>query len=274
MSRERDTNKKIRSILKRRNIIDDSVSEKLDFALRTKLVTILFLTMLLIPQCYHTAYVFNVGSHGGYKWYAWSYAIGIEGAILIFVINGWRWVSIGLSLATILTNYLYGKYGPTNIPHDVNLTISVLLGIVIAGFSHLYYNKLKEVQKAIRQVEDEEAILDGMETVTEREKIHECPQCGEKFETKAQLNGHITGHKKTHPHLWANNKYLGKEKIPNTKSVSKRDNSVDAFEKSDSGAYKANIYPTSVQNGTSKNGVESLDKKSNLQIEIPPIEEA
>ena len=133
----------------------DLPQEKIDRILKTKLVVVICLFLLLVAQVHHTVYVYSMATHEPTTpWYAWCYAIGIEGAILVFVVNGWRWQSMLFSLATILTNFLYGEYGQKEIPLAVNVTISVLLGGAIAGFSHLYYTKMKLIESIIDEVEN------------------------------------------------------------------------------------------------------------------------
>lgn len=199
---------RIHELLERRNAVDFSASEKIDRILKTKLVVVVCLFLLLVAQVHHTVYVYAMATHEPTTpWYAWCYAIGIEGAILVFVVNGWRWQSMLFSLATILTNFLYGEYGAKEIPIAVNVTISVLLGGAIAGFSHLYYTKMKLIEAIIDEVEN-----GNTEDEEEKEPVATCPKCKKHFYEAGKINGHITAHKRKNPEEWDGMTYLGNER--------------------------------------------------------------
>ena len=198
---------RINELLERRNAVDFAASEKIDRILKTKLTVVICLFLLLVAQVHHTVYVYGMATHENYTpWYAWFYAIGIEGAILVFVVNGWRWQSIMFSLATILTNFLYGEYGAKEIPLAINVTISILLGGAIAGFSHLYHTKMKIIESIIDEVENGN-IEDEKEV--EKEPVDVCPKCGKKFYDKGQINGHVSAYKRVEPEMWDGMIYKG-----------------------------------------------------------------
>lgn len=199
---------RIHELLERRNAVDFSASEKIDRILKTKLVVVICLFLLLVAQVHHTVYVYAMATHEAYTpWYAWCYAIGIEGAILVFVVNGWRWQSMLFSLATILTNFLYGEYGTKEIPLAVNITISILLGGAIAGFSHLYYTKMKLIESIIEEVENGNT----EDETKEKKPVDVCPKCGKHFYEKGQINGHISAYKRVEPEMWDGMQYKGKK---------------------------------------------------------------
>lgn len=202
------------------------VSEKIDVFLKSKLSILIFLLLLLIAQVKHTVYVFSLGSHESANFYAWIYAIGMEGAIMIFVVNGWRGISIAFSITTMLTNFMYGYYGVNQIPYPVTILISVMLSIAISGFSHLYYTRMKKQEEILKQAEQKNIDNIANEMAEKMSKPHICPypDCNESFSEQSKLNGHISAHKRKHPKEWWDGlSYVGPnnpEEVLNQKDMS------------------------------------------------------
>lgn len=217
-----NVNTRINEIVEQKDIKEYGVSSTVDRLLKTKLAIVVFLVMLLAAQVHHTVQVFSYGQE--ITWYAWSYSIGIEGAILIFVVNSWRFQSVLLSIATIVTNLLYGKYIAVGMPVEISVTISTMLGLSIAGFSHLYYVKMQQVNEAVekaeleerqRKIEEKEEAVSAaqqLKELTPKKPVATCPRpnCGKSFFEGGKINGHITAHKKKDPKsFWKGMEYVG-----------------------------------------------------------------
>lgn len=176
-------------------------------------VGLLALMMLLIPQVQHTIYVYENNSQHGPVWFSWCYAAGIDLAILIFTLRGWKRMAIGYLFATLATNIIYQFYP---IGWLAKIVLSVLLSITIYFFSELYKRE-KQQKEVIKKQESEEdqnkqvfakAIKMGIDVQI---NPYVCPECGEGFPTSKKLNGHISGHKAKKE--WTPEKYGEWEKL-------------------------------------------------------------
>ncbi|PKV50869.1 zinc finger double-stranded RNA-binding protein [Aquimarina sp. MAR_2010_214] len=153
---------------------------------------ILALTIILIPQVAHTVYVFSENSQYDNPWFAWFYAAGVDLAILIFTVRGWKKTAFIYLLGTIAHNVVYQFY-----PESVysSILIAIMLSGTIFSFSHLFYaDKPKD--------ESQEEKLDVFTQLQEHHielelKPYRCPECQKSFANTKQLNGHISGHKQT-----------------------------------------------------------------------------
>ncbi len=157
------------------------------------------LSLLLIPQVAHTVYVFKINSQYSAPWWSWSYVLGVDLAILIFTVKGWKKVAYAYFFGTLAHNLVYQFY-----PESVwsALLICVMLSATIFSFSHLFYagdklgsnanteNESETSQKAKRL----DALLEA--DIDIEFKPFKCPECNEAFATSKQLNGHISTHKK------------------------------------------------------------------------------
>ena len=157
------------------------------------------LSLLLVPQVAHTVYVFKINSQYHAPWWSWSYAMGIDLAILIFTVKGWKKVAIAYFFGTLAHNLVYQFY-----PESVwsALLICVMLSATIFSFSHLFYagDKLGTIEntevhsEASQEVERVQAMLEA--GIKIEMKPFECPECEDCFTSSKQLNGHISVHKK------------------------------------------------------------------------------
>lgn len=127
-------------------------------------------------------------------WFAWCYAIGVDLAILIFTVKGWKKTALIYLLGTIAHNLVYQFY-----PESIYGTI--LVGVMLSGtifsFSHLFYatktDKQKDQGKSMSELFDYLQV----QKIDYELKPHKCPECHKSFATAKQLNGHISGHKQT-----------------------------------------------------------------------------
>lgn len=155
---------------------------------------IVALTIILIPQVAHTVYVFQANSQYSDPWFAWCYAIGVDLAILIFTVKGWKRTALIYLLGTIAHNLVYQFY-PESIYGAI--LVGVMLSGTIFSFSHLFYATESHVQK------DQEKSLKALfaylkvQNIEFELKPHKCPECDKAFTNAKQLNGHISGHKQT-----------------------------------------------------------------------------
>lgn len=155
---------------------------------------IIALTIILIPQVAHTVYVFQANSQYSDPWFAWCYAVGVDLAILIFTVKGWKKTALIYLLGTIAHNLVYQFY-------PESIYGAILVGIVLSGtifsFSHLFYatksENTKDQGKSISELFDYLQV----QNIDYELKPHTCPECHKSFATAKQLNGHISGHKQT-----------------------------------------------------------------------------
>jgi hypothetical protein len=171
---------------------------------------IVVLTILLIPQIAHTVYVFNLNSQYRDPWFGWFYAVGVDSAVLIFTVKGWRKTAIVYLVGTFAHNVVY-QFWPESIASS--LLICVMLSATIYCFSHLFYSRPEkkiDIEKSPREKEAmllAEAKANGILIVA---LPFQCPECKEGFPNAKKLNGHISGHKSKNQ--WRSEKYAGWEK--------------------------------------------------------------
>lgn len=163
---------------------------------------IVALTIILIPQVAHTVYVFKENSQYEDPFFAWFYAIGVDLAILIFTVKGWKRTAFIYLFGTIAHNIVYQFY-PTSLYSSI--LIAVMLSGTIFAFSHLFY-----ATKSQPEPELEEPRIDTLELLKQSNvdielKPYRCPECQKSFASKKQLNGHISGHKQTDS--WSEDRY-------------------------------------------------------------------
>ncbi len=166
--------------------------------IKSKWFIVLVLLFLLVPQVAHSLYVFNANSQYNQPWFAWCYAIGVDGAILVFTTNGWVRTGVVYFVGTLATNMVY-LYFPEGIVSGV--LIGVMLSGSILTVTHLFHAKIKE-SEAAKQIEPEPEKPDLLEELKKHDiafeiQPHKCPECDTSFATAKQLNGHISGHKQT-----------------------------------------------------------------------------
>lgn len=155
---------------------------------------IIALTIILIPQVAHTVYVFDQNSQYINPWFAWCYAIGVDLAILIFTVRGWKKTALIYLLGTFAHNFVYQFY-PESIYSA--LLIGVMLSGTIFSFSHLFYAQPSDVTDSQKGTMD--TWLEYLHThhIAFELKPYQCPECHKSFVNSKQLNGHISGHKQT-----------------------------------------------------------------------------
>ena len=177
-----------------------------------KIVGILIMTILLIPQIAHTLYVFEANSHYQNPWFSWCYALGVDLAILVFTANGWIKTAFAYLFATLAHNLAY-QYMPVGVWSS--LLISVMQSVTLFSLCHLF---LKQEEKSKKSVTNSEPMTLIREQTTHIQKaidlgIHYvpypfiCPECKQPFASPKQLNGHISGHKNTQqwkPEIYGN----------------------------------------------------------------------
>ena len=156
------------------------------------------LLLLLIPQIAHTIYVFNINSQYTNPWFSWSYAVGVDLAILIFTVKGWMRTAYAYFAGTLALNLVYQFYPNSAL---ASILICVMLSGTIFSFSHLFYHK----SNADKRKESEEEKRFSAEVLRidalVKAGVHFeaqpflCPECNESFANAKQLNGHISGHK-------------------------------------------------------------------------------
>ncbi len=159
---------------------------------------ILALLLMLAPQVTHTVYVFEHGSHhdAPWQWVAWSYAVGVDLAILMFTIKGWIRIAVGYLVLTLAHNMVYFFYPDT--PAAAILT-GVTLSVTIFSFSHHFYQDRKSKKEStpeealpVEVLRISAAINAG---IVFEAQPYRCPECGETFGSAKKLNGHVSGHK-------------------------------------------------------------------------------
>jgi hypothetical protein len=120
--------------------------------------TLVFMTLffVLVAQIVHTMYVFEkirvadlsftIGGTriNAFNWtHAFIFAVSIEAAILMFILNGKRLPSKMYAVASLSTNILY--YGTWTLPVP-NMIASIIASVMLAGsiwfFSDLFAEKI------------------------------------------------------------------------------------------------------------------------------------
>lgn len=165
-----------------------------------KIVGLLIMAILLVPQIAHTLYVFEANSRYENPWFSWCYSIGVDLAILVFTANGWIRTAFAYLFATLAHNLAY-QYMPEGLWSS--LLISVMQSVTLFSLCHLF---LKQEKKAKKSVTNSTAkTLTGSRTMQIQKAIDfgihfeaypfTCPECKQSFATSKQLNGHVSGHK-------------------------------------------------------------------------------
>lgn len=172
---------------------------------------IVSLVIILTPQIAHSVYIFEINSQYDNPWFAWCYAIGVDLAILIFTVSGWKKTALVYLAATLATNIIYFWSKP-------NLEISILISVLQAGtiyaFSHLYTEHSHEKEETAKKAQEPSA--SERYEIAKAQGIHieaqpyKCPQCGYTTATSKKLNGHISGHKQKGD--WVEDRYKDWEK--------------------------------------------------------------
>lgn len=159
---------------------------------------IVALLLLLVPQIAHTIYVFKINSQYANPWFAWSYAVGVDLAILIFTVKGWIRTAYAYFAGTLALNLVYQFY-----PNSVmaSILICVMLSGTIFSFSHLFYHKSKAADRNDTAIEKRfSAEVLRIDAAIEAGVRYEaqpflCPECKQSFTNTKKLNGHISAHK-------------------------------------------------------------------------------
>lgn len=182
---------------------------------------IVALSLLLIPQIAHTVYVFNLNSQYRDPWFGWCYAAGVDFAILIFTVKGWRRTAIVYFFGTLAHNVVY-QFWPESVWSSI--LICIMLSATIFSFSHLFY--------AANETESKEPACEKSTSEKEAEKLsiakskgirivalpYQCPACIEAFLNKKKLNGHISGHKQKYE--WHTEQYSSQWEEDNERRAS------------------------------------------------------
>ncbi len=151
------------------------------------------LLTLLIPQVAHTVYVFKINSHYGDPWFTWSYAIGVDLAILIFTVRGWIKTAVIYFFGTLAHNIVY-QFWPESVWSAALLCL--MLSATIFSFSHLFYYENPMKIRSEKLSDDLKLLIAASQSGVRCElQPFECPECGEAFTSSKKLNGHISGHK-------------------------------------------------------------------------------
>jgi hypothetical protein len=138
--------------------------------LRSQVATLVVLTLALLAQLPHAAEVFKEAGHasGVMGWlHSYSYAIALELAVLLFVVQGRRRESYGFAFVSVLVNLAYyAERGPLfSMDALPAWLISLALSIAIALYSHSLAHEEKEgVQVA---AEDAQPSRDAVQEVQE-----------------------------------------------------------------------------------------------------------
>lgn len=108
-------------------------------ALRSPGAMMIALVCILSAQGEHTAQVIEFFSHSGGAALAYAFAVAIEVAVLLFVLNGHKRISYGFAVATFFTNVIYYAIGGVDLQSIALLPVlllSVLPPAAIVGYSH------------------------------------------------------------------------------------------------------------------------------------------
>ena len=185
------------------------------------------LTVLLIPQIAHTVYVFQTNSQYSNPWFSYCYAIGVEGAILIFTVKGWKRTALGYLAGTLAHNLVYQFWPDSQIS---GVLICIMLSATIYSFSHLFYSEKKDTAERSVLSPQQQKMAAHLVALEQRgialvPQPYTCPECQKAFGSSKELNGHISGHKQKgdwkadqygewERKMQENVAYLSKEKSP------------------------------------------------------------
>lgn len=165
--------------------------------LMDRVVGMIIMIFLLIPQYWSTQAVFIANDKSGILWIAWSYAIGIDTAVLYFTYKGWIKTAIAYMVVSFAHNISY-HLAPESI--SAIFLISSCSPGTIFTVGHLFLHKRIEKGKTKDTEEIPEKVWQihrAMKTGVHFEaQPFLCPECNKKFPDKKSLNGHITSHKK------------------------------------------------------------------------------
>lgn len=141
-------------------------------ALRTPVATLVVLVAALLAQLPHAADVFRLVVHGDGWWqiaHSYSYAIALELAVLLFVVQRRNWESYLFAFVSICVNLAYYSL------HGVNLfsvaalpawLISIALPAAIARYSHLIVDAGIAHDDAVETPQDDAQDVDTADAET------------------------------------------------------------------------------------------------------------
>ena len=165
--------------------------------LMDRVVGMIIMIFLLIPQYWSTQAVFVANDKSGILWIAWAYAFGIDTAVLYFTYKGWIKTAIAYMVVSFAHNISY-HLAPQSIS-AVFLISSCSPGTIFT-VGHLFLHKKQKNKEAIntQQIpknvwQIHQAMEAGIHFMAEPFR---CPECHATFSDRLQLNGHITSHKK------------------------------------------------------------------------------
>ncbi len=166
--------------------------------LMDRIVGMIIMIFLLIPQYWSTQAVFAANDKSGLLWIAWSYALGIDTAVLYFTYKGWIKTAIAYMVISFAHNVSYHISAESI--SAVFLVSSCSPGTIFT-VGHLFLHRRKEKRKAA----DSENIPEKVRQIHKAMQVgihfeaqpFICPECKSSFSSKTKLNGHITSHKKS-----------------------------------------------------------------------------
>ena len=138
---------------------------KILYALKSSNATLGVLALALIAQMPHAADVFKLIVHGSSVWatvHSYSYAIALELAVLLFVVQGRHLESYGFAAVSVCINLSYyylhsvALFSPSALPAWL---VSIALPIAIARYSHAVVEPVQQsvtVQPELVQEDDEQ----------------------------------------------------------------------------------------------------------------------
>lgn len=171
-----------------------------------RVVGMVIMIFLLVPQYWSTQAVFKANDTSGLLWISWSYAIGMDTAVLYFTYKGWIKTAIiymFISFAHNICHYLF--------PQSISaiFLISSCSPGTIFTVGHLFLHRKTGRKPAIppKPIPDKiQQIQNAIEAGIHYEaQPFVCPQCKDTFPDKKKLNGHITAHKKNNE--WKSEQY-------------------------------------------------------------------
>ncbi|WP_299243094.1 C2H2-type zinc finger protein [uncultured Aquimarina sp.] len=165
--------------------------------LMDRIVGMIIMICLLIPQYFSTQAVFAANDKSGLLWIAWFYALGIDSAVLYCTWKGWIKTALAYMVISFAHNISY-HISPQSIG-AVFLISSCSPGTIFT-IGHLFLHRKKERKKAIDSEKIPEKVWQihrAMEAGIHFEaQPFVCPECNATFSDRLKLNGHITSHKK------------------------------------------------------------------------------
>lgn len=164
----------------------------------SELFVVIAVLLVLTPQIRHSFHLYyqNSMEKDQVEWIAWSYALGVDMAILIFTFCGWVRLALFYALTTFIGNNIYHfvTVGP-----EAKIFIDFMVSSCLYFFSHVVVS----LRSSGAKKEDNEFALIGEyfkpaldHGVPMKLNPHVCPECGASFHKANQLNAHITDHKK------------------------------------------------------------------------------